>query len=89
MNFDSLTFSDEYFRAFADRRFTPSDRARVLKAMALLDSDEKHPSLRVHLLKGHLAGVWSASVSDSIRIHFLRLPDGRKRCVTVTKHNED
>lgn len=89
MNFDSLTFSDEFFRAFADRRFTPSDRARVLKAMGLLDTNERHPSLRVHALTGNLAGIWSASVSDSIRIHFVRTSDGRKRCVDLTKHYED
>jgi len=89
LNFDSLTFSDEFFRAFADRRFTPSERVRVLKAMGLLDTNEKHPSLRVHLLTGDLAGVWSASVSDSIRIHFVRTQDGRKRCVALTRHYDD
>lgn len=89
MSFDSLGFSAEYFRAFADRRFTPSDRARVLKAMELLDQNEKHPSLRVHLLSGELRGLWSASVTDSIRIVFLRTADGRKLCVNLTKHYED
>ena len=89
MNFDSLGFSDEFFSAFADRRYTPQDRARVLKALDLLDKNEKHPSLRVHALKGNLAGLWSASVTDYIRIHFVRLPNGRRRCVNLTKHYED
>ena len=89
MNFDSLEFSDECFNEFADRKFSPQERSRILTAMDLLANDEKHPSLRVHALRGDLAGLWSASVIGSIRIHFLRLPGGRKRCVNITKHYED
>ena len=89
MNFESLAFSDEYFRDFADRRFSPQERARALKAMDLLDRDERHPSLRVHALSGNLSGLWSASVTDNIRIEFVRLPGGRKRCVSLTKHYKD
>ncbi len=89
MNPDSLSASDEYFMDFADRKFSPQERARILKAMDLLANDERHPSLRVHALRGNLAGLWSASVTDSIRIHFVRLPGGRKRCVNITKHYED
>ena len=57
--------------------------------MDVLDRDERHPSLRVHALSGNLAGLWSASVTNNIRIHFVRLPGGRKRCVDLTKHYED
>lgn len=89
MNFESLTFTDEYFRDFADRRFSPQERARTLKAMDLLDRDERHPSLRVHALSGRLSGLWSASVTDNIRIQFVRLDGGRKRCVSLSKHYED
>lgn len=89
MNYDSLTFSEEYFQDFADRKFGPAERARILQAMALLDANEKHPSLRVHALAGDLQGLWSASVTDKIRIHFVRTPDGRKRCVNLSKHYAD
>lgn len=57
--------------------------------MDLLDRDERHPSLRVHALSGNLAGLWSASVTDTIRIEFVRLDSGRKRCVSLTKHYTD
>ena len=57
--------------------------------MGLLDSNERHPSLRVHALAGDLKGLWSASVTDKIRIHFVRTPDGRKRCVNLSKHYAD
>ena len=89
MNLDSLSMSDQFLRDFADRRFTPAERARVLKALAPLASNERHPSLRVHALSGDLTGVWSASVTDNIRVHFVRLSDGRKRCVNLSKHYTD
>ena len=31
MNLDSLSMSDQFLRDFADRRFTPAERARVLE----------------------------------------------------------
>lgn len=89
MSFDSLGFSDEFFRNFAGRQFSPQDRARVLRSLGMLDENERHPSLRVHQLQGNLEGIWSASVSDVIRIHFIRLPDGRKRCINLTRHYND
>ncbi len=89
MNLDSLAWSEESLRDFADRKFPAQDRARILKALELLANNEKHPSLRVHSLSGDLAGMWSASVTGSIGIHFLRLPQGRKRLVNISKHYED
>lgn len=49
-----------------------ADQRRFIKALTLLDNDEKHPSLRVHQLSGDLAGMWSASASDELRILFIR-----------------
>jgi mRNA-degrading endonuclease YafQ of YafQ-DinJ toxin-antitoxin module len=54
--------------------------------MRLLDSNEKHPSLRVHELSGDLAGIWSASASDDLRIEFLRLEGGRKLLLRCSRH---
>ncbi len=85
-DFESLSFSTEFFTSYADRRFTASDRAAILKAMQLLDTNEHHPSLRVHKLGGDLKGTWSASASDSLRLLFERAPDGKKRMKECTKH---
>jgi mRNA-degrading endonuclease YafQ of YafQ-DinJ toxin-antitoxin module len=52
----------------------------------LLDHDEKHPSLRVHQLAGDLAGLWSASASDSLRLTFVRTDQGRKTMVSCSRH---
>jgi mRNA-degrading endonuclease YafQ of YafQ-DinJ toxin-antitoxin module len=67
-------------------RFSASDQRRFLKALRLLDENEKHPSLRVHELSGDLAGTWSASASDDLRLLFVRTEGGRKTLLTCTRH---
>jgi mRNA-degrading endonuclease YafQ of YafQ-DinJ toxin-antitoxin module len=67
-------------------RFGASDQRRFLKALRLLDQNEKHPSLRVHELSGDLAGTWSASASDDLRLLFIRAGGGRKILLTCTRH---
>jgi mRNA-degrading endonuclease YafQ of YafQ-DinJ toxin-antitoxin module len=71
---------------FAGKDFTRSERKQLLKALRLLDHDERHPSLRVHELRGDLAGVWSASASKELRITFERISEGRKRLLTCSHH---
>jgi mRNA-degrading endonuclease YafQ of YafQ-DinJ toxin-antitoxin module len=63
-----------------------STRITSLKALRLLDSDERHPSLRVHQLQGDLAGLWSASASDVLRLTFVRTAQGRKTLVSCSRH---
>ena len=65
------------------------DQRRVLRALTLLDDHERHPSLRVHQLRGELAGLWSASASSGLRITFQRLADGRKVLVEASHHYGD
>ena len=55
----------------------------------MLDENERHPSLRVHQLRGDLAGLWSASASASLRITFERRDDGRKLLVAASHHYGD
>jgi mRNA-degrading endonuclease YafQ of YafQ-DinJ toxin-antitoxin module len=59
---------------------------RFRKALRLLDLDEKHPSLRVHQLGGDLAGLRSASASDSLRLTFVRTSQGRKTLLSCSRH---
>lgn len=67
--------------------FGVADQKRFAKALRLLDADERHPSLRVHDLGGDLAGVWSASASDELRIEFVRDAGGKKTLVRCSRHN--
>jgi mRNA-degrading endonuclease YafQ of YafQ-DinJ toxin-antitoxin module len=84
--FASLDFTDTFLEAFGSRDFTAADRKAIRKALRLLDQDEKHPSLRVHQLAGDLAGLWSASASDSLRLTFVRTGRGRKTMVSCSRH---
>jgi hypothetical protein len=82
-------FSDEFLESLIGREFTLAERRRFVRAMRLLDENERHPSLRVHDLKGDLAGLWSASASNALRITFRRLPNGHKELVACTRHYGD
>jgi len=66
--------------------FRLAGQRRFAKALRLLDVDERHPSLRVHELQGDLAGVWSASATDDLRIEFLRDGDGKKILLRCSRH---
>lgn len=81
-----LEFSERFFHNFASRDFTPADRSAILKALQLLDEDDRHPSLRVHPLRGDREGSWSASAGRSLRLTFIPLDDGRKRMLTCSKY---
>jgi mRNA-degrading endonuclease YafQ of YafQ-DinJ toxin-antitoxin module len=80
----TLDITDTFRETFAS--FSNEDRRRFLKALRLLDQNEKHPSLRVHDLAADLAGTWSASASHDLRMTFLRIPGGRKVMLTCTRH---
>ena len=80
--FRSLEFTDTFLETFGSKDFTAAER----KALRLLDHDERHPSLRVHQLQGDLAGLWSASASDSLRLTFVRTSQGRKTLVSCSRH---
>lgn len=82
-------FTEEFLESFGDKSFTGKERKQLLKALRLLNENERHPSLRVHELRGDLAGIWSASASKNLRITFKRIADGRKRLLSCTHHYAD
>lgn len=82
----TLSFTETFLETFAGKSFNGAQRRQLLKALSLLDADERHPGLRVHELRGDLAGVWSASASRDLRIAFQRLPDGHKLLLTCSRH---
>ena len=51
-------------------------KRKAFKAEALFKVNAFHPSLRLHKLKGKLAGAWSLSVDRAHRIIFKPLKDG-------------
>jgi mRNA-degrading endonuclease YafQ of YafQ-DinJ toxin-antitoxin module len=84
--YETLQFSDDFIESYASREFSASDRRRILNALRLLDTNEQHPSLRVHQLEREMKGWWSASASDELRIVFERLDGGRKRLIECNRH---
>jgi mRNA-degrading endonuclease YafQ of YafQ-DinJ toxin-antitoxin module len=85
----TLDFTETFLETFTDRSLSASDRRQILRALRLLDTNERHPSLRVHQLHGDREGSWSASASDGLRITFERLGGGRKRLLTCSRHYGD
>lgn len=81
-----LEFTETFLTSLLDPGFTSTERRRFVRALSLLATNEQHPSLRVHQLRGKLAGVWSASASDELRITFRRLAEGRKLLLTCSRH---
>lgn len=82
----SLDFTDTFLQTFASKDLTAANRSAVLKALRLLDENERHPSLRVHKLNGDREGSWSASASRVLRLTFERSEGGRKRLLTCSKN---
>jgi mRNA-degrading endonuclease YafQ of YafQ-DinJ toxin-antitoxin module len=83
--YETLDFTDTFLSTLT-KDFSAAERRVLIKALRLLDQDEKHPSLRVHPLHGDREGSWSASASSSLRLTFERLPGGRKRMLTCSRH---
>jgi mRNA-degrading endonuclease YafQ of YafQ-DinJ toxin-antitoxin module len=84
--FRSLSFTDEFLETFGSRDFAAAERNAIRKALRLLDTNERHPSLRVHQLQGDLAGLWSASASDVLRLTFVRAEQGHKILLRCSRH---
>lgn len=84
--YTSLVFTRDFLKSFKEQDFSAADRSRILRALDLLERNERHPSLRVHQLHGKHRGTWSASASDELRITFERLDGGRKRLLECSRH---
>jgi mRNA-degrading endonuclease YafQ of YafQ-DinJ toxin-antitoxin module len=67
----------------------PELRERYFKTLLLLEQNPFHPSLRLHLLKGRLAGLHSVSISMQYRITLeLELREHEIIFVNVGSHGE-
>ncbi len=82
----TLTFTRTFIETFIDLDFTAMERRRFMRAIGLLDENERHPSLRDHQLRGDLKGIGSASASDKLRISFRRRSGGTKVLLTCSQH---
>lgn len=74
------------FKADLDR-LDRSDFLRAEKAITFFRQNPLHPSIRLHRLHGRLAGYWSISVTDRIRIIFERYENGDIVFLSIGKHD--
>lgn len=56
-----------------------------MKALKLLDGDERHPSLKCHQLQGDRKGSWAVRASKVLRLTYLKQGD-IKILLTCSKH---
>lgn len=87
--YGSLVLTRTFLETLCGREFSAAERRQFLNALDRLDTDERHPSLRVHPLQGKLSGLWSVSASRSLRITFERLEGGSKLLISCSRHYGD
>ena len=68
-DYTTLELTADFLESLVSGDFTLREQQRFVRALKVLDTNEQHPSLRVHQLKGKEAGVWSASAPDELRIY--------------------
>lgn len=71
----------------AYKKLPPQLQVKVLKALALLGENPRHPSLRTKPVQG-VRGVYEARVDRSYRMTYQRLPDDVLLLRAVGKHEE-
>lgn len=86
MSYQHLEFTEHFLSTLLHKEFSRREQLLFLKALRLLDDNERHPSLRVHQLHGDQDGVWSASASEELRLRFLRTANGRKELLDCSRH---
>jgi len=84
-----LVFTEHYTRRatrFIKRH--PELRQQYLKTLELIRANPFHPSLRLHPLKGRMAGLYSVSINLSYRITLeLLIEDERITPLNVGDHD--
>ena len=85
-----LVFTDQYNRrATRFLRLHPDASGQYAKTLKLLAANPHHPSLRLHALKGKLAGLHSVSIDLSYRITLeLLIAESEIVPVNVGDHDE-
>jgi len=85
-----LIYPESYIRRA--RKFlqkSPGILTQYRKTLELLELNPFHPSLRLHSLKGRLAGLSSVSINRSYRIVIeLIIDDDQILLVNIGKHDE-
>ena len=79
-----IGYKPAFIRQF--KKLPPPLQDEVEERIALFRENPKNPSLRVHKLKGALAGRWSFSVNYAYRIVFVYETKGTAGLLAVGDH---
>ena len=83
-----IRISDELAKELAKIKKRDQKLAKqVQKQLEIFSTNPKHPSLRLHKLKGELKNLWSISVTKSIRLTYL-FEDDEAYFVDIGTHDQ-
>ena len=80
-----VKYSKRFTKAYL--RLPPEIRAKLKKALDLLEENPRHPSLQTKPIKG-AQGFYEARVDINYRMTYIRLADDTVEMSNVDKHNE-
>jgi len=61
---------------------------KIEKQLILFQKNPKHPSLRLHKLSGNINGMWSISITSSIRMVYRIMNESTAYFVNIGTHDE-
>jgi len=73
----NIYFSKEFIKNY--RKITKKNnslKAKIKISISVFEKNPRHPSLRLHRLKGKMVEDWSISVQSDLRIVFTYVLDG-------------
>lgn len=82
---ENILYHPKFVRDF--KRLHTNDQQRAVKMERVFKTNPLHPSLRLHSLKGKLAGLYSISVTMRIRIIFKRMDNGDIIFLSIGQHD--
>lgn len=85
MRIENILYSSEFVKRL---KKLPLEIVKIaIQKEAIFKENPLHPSLRMHELKGSLAGAWSISLNKNYRIIFKRMDNGDILFISIGKHD--
>ena len=85
MHIGRILYGSDFIKQF--KKLPEPIKIIAVKKETTFKNNPLHPSLRLHALKGKLAGLFFVSVTMSYRIIFKRMPNGDIVFISIGKHD--
>lgn len=84
-----VEFSPDVLKFFKRTKIKNKGLAsKIEEKLAIFVQNQNHPSLRLHKLSGSYNDRWSISITDSVRMVFLRRLDNTIYFVAIGTHDQ-